>query len=75
MSKEIHEKAIAQRNTTIRIHEKKEPYECEVCHKKFFHNPNYTEHKKTHPEHSFSKKSEMMVYNLNYSCIKRTLVI
>ena len=39
-----------------KVHEKKEPYECEVCNKKFFHNPNYTEHKKTHPEHSFSKK-------------------
>ena len=38
-----------------KIHEKKEPYECEVCHKKFFHNPNYTEHKKTHPEQFLQK--------------------
>ena len=38
-----------------KVHKKKEPYKCEVCDKMFFHNPNYTEHKKTHPEHSFSK--------------------
>ena len=39
-----------------KVHLKKEPYECKVCKMKFFHNPNYTEHKKEHPEHTFSKK-------------------
>ena len=39
-----------------KVHLKKEPYECKVCKMKFFHNPNYTEHKKEHPKHTFSKK-------------------
>ena len=39
-----------------KVHIKKEPYKCKVCDKKFFHNPNYTEHKKEHPKHTFSKK-------------------
>ena len=39
-----------------KVHIRKEPYKCKVCDKKFFHNPNYTEHKKEHPKHTFSKK-------------------
>ena len=38
------------------VHLKKESYKCEVCNMKFFHNPHYTEHKKEHPKHTFSKK-------------------
>ena len=47
----------SHREHYYKVHIKKEPYKWKVCNKKFFHNPNYTKHKKEYPEHTFSKKA------------------
>ena len=46
----------SQREHYYKVHKKQEPYKCEVCDQMFFCNLNFTEHKKEHPEHTFSEK-------------------
>ena len=55
MFSKVHQAPVTQEELLQSPHQERS-YECKVCDKKFFYNPNYIEHKKENPEHTFSKK-------------------